>query len=423
MEDDTLKTPRGLRLHIGIFGRRNVGKSALLNALTGQGVSIVSEQPGTTTDVVEKTLEYPPLGPVVFLDTAGLDDEGSLGAQRNEASRRAMRRVDAALLVAEGENFAAPERAIAGELRALGVPFAILRNKTDLLAGHRPSRPDGLDTDVPVLDVSARSGLGLELVPQLLRGLLPMAGEENPPLLRDLAPSGGSVILVAPIDTGAPRGRLILPQVQAIRDCLDGGIASTVCRESEYAGVLAAHGRLPDLVVCDSQVIGMVAPLTPAGVPLTTFSILMARMKGDLAELARGAAVLHGLVPGDAVLIQEACSHHAQKDDIATVKLPRLLRRMAGGDLDIRYASGKGFSACDPGVRLVLHCGGCVITRRQMLGRLEDARAAGVPMTNYGLAISAASGVLERVLGPFPAALAAYREATGNHLKRCGKDA
>ena len=372
-------------------------------------MSIVSDRAGTTADVVEKTLEYAPLGPVVFLDTAGLDDGGSLGAQRSAASRRAMRRVDVALLVTDGALFGAPEEAILRELRALGVPVAVLRNKADNM-GHAPL-PPGLGRGVPVLDVSARSGKGLDELPAILRDLLPGAVAPQPPLLRDLVPAGGLVLLVAPIDSGAPKGRLIQPQTLAIRDCLDGGLVCMLCRDGEYRQALGRLDARPDLVVCDSQVVDSVVEQSPDGQLLTTFSILLARQKGDLGELARGAAMLCALEPGDAVLIQEACSHHAQDDDIATVKLPRLLRRMAGGDLDIRNAHGKDFSAYDPDLRLVVHCGACVITRRQMLSRLEAAGSCGLAMTNYGLAISAAKGVLERALGPFPEALAAYREA------------
>lgn len=411
MNDEMRDAPRGMRAHIGLFGRCNAGKSSLLNAITGQDVSIVSDSAGTTTDVVEKTLEYAPLGPVVFLDTAGLDDAGGLGGRRSAASRRAMRRVDAALLVADGALFGEPENAALEELRSLGVPVAILRNKAESM-GHAPL-PAGLATDVPVLDVSAISGQGLDALPGLLRDLLPGASSARAPLLRDLVPACGLVLLVAPIDSGAPRGRLIQPQALAIRDCLDGGIACMACRDGEYRISLEKLAGPPDLVVCDSQVVGKVVSQSAPGQMLTTFSILLARQKGDLEELARGAARLMALKPGDAVLIQEACSHHAQKDDIATVKLPRLLRRMAGGPLDIRHAHGKDFSAYDQDLRLAVHCGGCVITRRQMLSRLEAAAASGVPVTNYGMAISAASGVLERALGPFPHALAAWRKALG----------
>lgn len=403
------ETPRGLRLHIGIFGRRNAGKSSLVNAVAGQEVSIVSSSPGTTTDVVEKTMELGDLGPVVLLDSAGLDDAGSLGQQRCEASRRAMRRVDLALLITAGESFDAPEREIAAELASLGVPFAILRNKADLAGPGGLAPPVGLPRGVPVLDISAARGQGLEKVPGLLRSLLPGPKQAPEALVRDLLPAGALALLVAPIDAGAPQGRLILPQVQAIRDCLDGHALCLICRETEYAAALAALRQPPALVICDSQAVALVAGLTPPGTGLTTFSILMARFKGELPRLAAGAAELERLRPGDMVLIQEACSHHSQEDDIATVKLPRLLRSLAGGELDIRHAAGKDFSRPPAGCRLVVHCGACVITRKQMLARQQASAGLGVPMTNYGLAFSAAAGILERTLAPFPEALAAWR--------------
>lgn len=408
-------TPKGLRAHIVLAGRRNAGKSALFNALAGQPASIVSETAGTTTDAVEKTLEIAPLGPVVLMDTAGVDDEGALGHQRVEGTLAALRRADAALLVTDRDQWGEPEQWLAAQLEELELPYAVVRNKADL--GGSPDAVDAQRREppaaaaAPCLDASARTGLGLDEVVAVLARLLPQAALRQPPLLADLVPPGGLVVLVVPLDTGAPKGRLILPQVQAIRDCLDARALCLVTGVEDYAGALARLGQPPDLVVCDSQVVRETVAATPADIPLTTFSILMARLKGDLGAFAAGAAALAGLAPGDCVAIREGCSHHPQADDIGRVKLPRLLTGLAGGPLRVSVEAGKRDTPYPAACKAVIHCGACVLTRRQMLRRLEDAQAAGLPMTNYGLAISLAQGVLERVLAPFPDALAAYHAA------------
>lgn len=409
-------TPKGMRLHIALFGRRNVGKSSLLNALARQDVAIVSDTPGTTTDPVEKVMEFAPLGPVVFVDTAGLDDVGALGRQRAERSLKLIQRVDVALLVTDGI-WGEEEAQIAARLVEQRRPFAVLQNKADLVPESGTARPAGLAETVPVIRVSAKSGLGLEAIRMALAGLVPESALEQPPLLHDLLPEHGLVVLVVPIDTGAPRGRLILPQVQAIRDSLDGRKLALVSTEGELPLALSCLQEPPALVVCDSQVVHQANAVTPDSIPLTTFSVLMARLKGDLAVLARGAAALTRLEPGDPVQIQEACSHHPQKDDIAQVKLPRLLTRLAGGPLDIGYSVGKAFPEYRQPCRVVVHCGGCVLTRGQMLTRLHAASQTGVPMTNYGMAISLAQGVLQRVLSPFPAALASFNEARASQAR------
>ncbi|WP_165076758.1 MULTISPECIES: [FeFe] hydrogenase H-cluster maturation GTPase HydF [unclassified Desulfovibrio] len=399
--------PKGLRPHIALVGRRNAGKSSLLNALAGQAVSIVSETPGTTTDPVAKTMELAPLGPVVLLDTAGIDDEGALGGQRVERTKNALRGVDAALLVTDRGRWEAPERDLAALLEELAIPFAVIRNKADR-DGEGADELPGQHGEIPV---SAKSGAGVGAVVAALARILPEAALAQPPLLADLLPAGALAVLVVPLDSGAPKGRLIQPQVQAIRDCLDGHASCLVTTPGEYAGALGRLAVPPDLVICDSQVVRETVAATPEDVPLTTFSILMARLKGDLAELAAGAAALEGLAPGDTVVIQEGCSHHPQADDIGRVKLPRLLRALAGGDVKAVVAAGTEFFAYPEGARAVIHCGGCVITRRQMLGRMAAARGMGLPMTNYGVALSLGQGVLERALAPFPDALTAYREA------------
>ena len=396
--------PKGLRPHIALVGRRNAGKSALLNALAGQAVSIVSETPGTTTDPVAKTMELSPLGPVVLLDTAGIDDEGALGEQRVERTMNALRGVDAALLVTDADQWDAPERELAALLEERHIPFVVVRNKADLAPAQLP------ESEGP-LRVSALRGEGVGAVVAALARILPEAALQQPPLLAGLLPEGGLAVLVVPLDSGAPKGRLIQPQVQTIRDCLDGRASCLVTTPAEYAAMLERLAAAPDLVICDSQVVRETVAATPSDVPLTTFSILMARLKGDLAALAAGAAALAGLAPGDTVVIQEGCSHHPQADDIGRVKLPRLLRALAGGEVNVVMAAGTAFFAYPSEARAVIHCGGCVITRRQMLERMAEARARALPMTNYGVALSLGQGVLERALSPFPEALAAYRAA------------
>ncbi|MBD5646814.1 MAG: [FeFe] hydrogenase H-cluster maturation GTPase HydF [Desulfovibrio sp.] len=402
-----LGAPKGLRPHIALVGRRNAGKSALLNALAGQAVSIVSETPGTTTDPVAKTMELSPLGPVVLLDTAGIDDEGALGGQRVERTKSALCGVDAALLVTDGGRWDAPERELVALLEERHIPFVVVRNKADLGPAQLPEMqlPEG------ALHVSALKGNGVGAVVAALARMLPEAALQQPPLLAGLLPEGGLAVLVVPLDSGAPKGRLIQPQVQTIRDCLDGRASCLVTTPGEYASMLERLVAPPELVICDSQVVRETVVATPPDVPLTTFSILMARLKGDLAALAAGAAALAGLAPGDTVVIQEGCSHHPQVDDIGRVKLPRLLRALAGGEVNVVMAAGTAFFAYPEEARAVIHCGGCVITRRQMLERMAEARARALPMTNYGVALSLGQGVLERALSPFPEALAAYRAA------------
>lgn len=413
MSQAMMDTPKGLRLHIALLGRRNVGKSSLCNALVGQDVSLVSDTPGTTTDPVEKTLEMAPLGPVVFLDTAGLDDTGTLGELRARRSLQIVDRCDMALLVTEGNTWGDHEARLAALLRRKAIPFVVVRNKVDSLSTAStavPFVPQGLEADIPLVDVSAHTGYGLQALRSALAQRAPDTADVQP-LLADLLPEHGLLVLVVPLDTGAPKGRLILPQVQAIRDSLDGRKLCLVVTDAELPLIRSRLSRAPDLVVCDSQVVHRAAAETPDAIPLTTFSILMARRKGDLSVFARGAAALSRLQPGDTVCIQEACSHHPQEDDIARVKLPQLLQSLAGGTVHITVDAGKGFPRYAGDCKAVVHCGGCVITRRHMLARLQAAQAVGCPMTNYGMAISLAQGVLTRVLSPFPQALSAFQEA------------
>jgi len=406
------RAPKGLRLHIGIFGRRNVGKSSLLNAFTRQRVSIVSEQAGTTTDPVEKPMELLPLGPVLFIDTAGIDDEGALGAERVDRTRRAFDRSDLGLVVSDGA-WGAFEDTLLAELAARGVPAVVVFNKADV----GPPAPDLVarlsGEGHRVVTTAAPRGEGILDLRQALLDAAPADFLENPAILRDLVPPGEPAVLVTPIDKEAPRGRLILPQVQAIRDLLDGDAWCIVVKEDRLGEALAALARPPALVVTDSQAFREVAAATPAAVPMTSFSILFARFKGDLTSMAADAAAMDALRPGDRVLVAEACSHHPIEDDIGRVKIPRWLSRMAGGPLRFTTVQGHDFPDDLADYRLVVHCGACVQNRREVLGRVLACRRAGVPVTNYGVAIAHAFGILERALSPFPAALAAFRARRG----------
>lgn len=404
-----LETPKGLRLHIGLFGRRNSGKSTLMNALIGQAVSIVSGQPGTTTDPVEKPFELAPLGPVVFIDTAGLDDEGELGALRIEKTRQVLERVDVALVVVDTGGLTDTENELIATLREAKTPFAVVFNKTDLAAPPAEQLAQLAADEIETVSISASEQRGIDRVKEALFRQAPESRIEDPRLVGDLIGPGDLVVLVVPIDLGAPKGRLILPQVQTLRDILDADAMSLMVKERELASALARMREKPKLVVCDSQVVNKVAADTPRDVRLTTFSILMARFKGDMIGLAKGAGAISRLKPGDRVLIAEACSHHALADDIGRVKIPRWLRQYAGGHLDIEVRSGQDFPDDLSPYALIVQCGGCTVTRKQILVRQYRAARQGVPMTNYGMAISVSQGVIERALECFPAALDAYR--------------
>ena len=403
--------PKAGRLHIGIAGRVNVGKSSFLNALAGQDVAITSTVPGTTTDVVEKTMELLPLGPVTLIDTAGLDDTSELSAARIEKTRKALRRADILAIVVTPNAWSAHEDALLNEARTASVPALIVINKTDL---EEPSADFLSLLDIKRLTWIQGSATGAaeefrQTFKDAIRGLLPRLFTAPPSLIGDLLPAGGMAVLVVPIDLGAPQGRLIVPQVQSLRDLLDNDASALVVKDREYAATLTRLNRPPDLVVCDSQVVARVVADTPPQVPLTTFSILFARFKGELATLARGAGALNRLKPGDRVLIAEGCSHHPLEDDIGRIKIPRWLRQFAGCELDIVTCAGHVFPPDLDRYKVVIHCGGCVMTRQEMLSRLGEAGRENVAMTNYGLAISVLQGVLDRALSPFPDALAAYR--------------
>ena len=397
--------PKSLRLHIALFGRTNVGKSSFLNLIAGQDVSIVSEQPGTTTDVVEKTMELLPIGPVVFIDTAGLDDSTVLGGKRIEKTEKVFDRADVILLICEGEQFGEFEQAVEARAKEKRVPVIRVANKSDL------SDPSDLsDLSCNSTDFSSREKVLSQLKAQLL-AVCPEEFLQPPPLVGDLVKPGGIAVLIVPIDLQAPKGRLILPQVSTIRDALDNDAAALVVKEREYTHILSRLKTPPDLVVCDSQVVLKMIGDTPKEIPCTTFSILFARLKGDLPKLAAGAAAIERLKDGDKVLIAESCSHHAAEDDIGRVKIPRWLRQYCGCELKIDVYAGRDFPDNLSEYSLVVQCGGCMHNRREILSRIEKCEAAGVPITNYGLCISQTQGVLKRVLSPFPAALDAFERA------------
>jgi [FeFe] hydrogenase H-cluster maturation GTPase HydF len=403
-------TPKGLRLHIGLFGRRNVGKSSLLNALTRQAVSIVSEFAGTTTDPVEKPMELLPIGPVLFIDTAGIDDLGSLGALRVEKTRRVFDRTDVGVLVAEADHWGAFEEGLLAELKKRGIPAIVVFNKVDLAEPGAALLAELEQRNTLFVRTVAHQGDGLL---DLREALIASAPEElinTPAIIGDLVPAGELVMLVVPIDKEAPKGRLILPQVQTIRDLLDNDAYCIVVKERELREALQRLNRPPALVVTDSQAFLQVAADTPIDIPLTSFSILFARFKGDLTEFVRGAMAIDELRPGDRVLIAESCSHHPIADDIGRVKIPRWLTQYVGGQLEFSHVQGHDFPVDTGEFRLVIHCGACMTNRREVLSRILHCRQAGTPITNYGLTIAYSLGIFERALGPFPTALHVYRE-------------
>jgi [FeFe] hydrogenase H-cluster maturation GTPase HydF len=408
-----INTPKGSRLHIGIFGRRNVGKSSLLNALTRQQVSIVSDVAGTTTDPVEKPMELLPVGPVLFIDTAGIDDVGSLGAMRVERTRQVFDRADVGILVAEPAEWGPFEDAILHEFAARKIPAICVFNKSDLAKPSAETIARLADQKVRVVFTIAPRGEGIL---ELREALIEKAPEEfinAPRILGDLLPAGELAMLVVPIDLEAPKGRLILPQVQAIRDALDVDAYCMVVKERELRDALDRLRRPPALVVTDSQGFLKVAGDTPREIPLTSFSILFARAKGDLSDFVRGALAIETLRPGDKVLIAEACSHHPIGEDIGRVKIPRWLTQYVGGRLEFASVQGHDFPQNLSEYKLVVHCGGCMWNRREMLSRILHCRRAGVPIANYGMTIAYTLGIFERALESFPAALETYRQLRG----------
>jgi [FeFe] hydrogenase H-cluster maturation GTPase HydF len=400
---------KSFRLHIGIFGRRNVGKSSLLNALTRQQVSIVSELAGTTTDPVEKAMELQPIGPVMFIDTAGVDDEGSLGELRIGKTRQVLDRTDVAVLVAECGAWTEFEDGLIAEFARRRTPLVVVFNKCDL-ATPDPELIARLEREaIPCTETNACDGTGLEELRKAILRSTPPEHMRETPVLADLVGAGEMAVLVVPIDKEAPKGRLIQPQVQAIRDLLDGDAFCLVVKERELRAALDRLTKPPKLVVTDSQAFLKVAADTPREIPLTSFSILFARLKGDLATQVEGALAVERLRSGDRVLIAEACAHHPIGEDIGRVKIPRWLTQYTGAKLEFIHTQGHDFPPDLSSYSLVVHCGACMWNRREMTARIEQCREAGVPITNYGLTIAYSLGIFERALEPFPAALDVYR--------------
>ena len=404
------ETPSGERVHIGFFGRRNAGKSSVVNAVTGQELAVVSDVKGTTTDPVSKAMEILPLGPVVVIDTPGFDDEGGLGEKRVAQARKILGRTDIAVLVIDAsEGLKKTDGELAGLFRERNIPFLVALNKSDVA---EDSEDHVLDEEEPgllqsvaagsqgMVHVSALSGDGIYELRERIAALRPEGSDAR--LVADRIKAGDLIVLVVPIDKAAPKGRLILPQQQTIRDILDAGAASVVVRDSELEETLAGLGRKPDLVITDSQVFGRVDSIVPEDVPLTSFSILMARYKGLLDEAVRGVTAVRDLKDGDRVLIAEGCTHHRQCGDIGTVKIPKWLDDHTGRKLVYETASGTGFPEDLSGYALVVHCGGCMLNEKEVTRRTKQAADQGVPITNYGTLIAYLHGILGRSLEIFP---------------------
>lgn len=397
-------TPSAERVHIGIFGKRNAGKSSLINAVTSQNLAIVSDIKGTTTDPVMKAMELLPLGPVVLIDTPGLDDSGELGLMRIQKAHQALNRCDIAVLVIDALEGITPEDGkILEKIQKKQIPCILAINKCDLLSSFDSPVPltDSLPDSIHTIRISARNGQGIFELKEMLAASLPEE-DKGRRIVGDLIHPSSLVILVIPIDKAAPKGRLILPQQQTIRDILDSGAYALTVRETELAAALSSLGRTPDLVITDSQAFSYVAEIVPEEIPLTSFSILFARYKGNLKTLADGARALDSLKEDDTILISEGCTHHRQCEDIGTVKLPNLIRKHTGcKDLTFSFTSGTEFPADLSGFSMIVHCGGCTLNEREMKYRLSCAEDAGIPITNYGTAIAHMNGILPRCLQPF----------------------
>lgn len=394
--------PKSLRLQIALFGRVNAGKSSFLNLITGQQTAITSEIAGTTTDVVEKAQELLPLGPVLWIDTAGFGDESELGEKRLAKTRRVLDRADIVLLVCQGDTIAAPEQEIIRMAAERNIPLIKIFNQADK---YNIGATDGIA--VNSLDLSSRDSV-LNKLKAALIAVCPDDYLNALPLVGDLAAEHSTVVMMIPIDYEAPKGRLIMPQVQAIRDCLDHQQCVLAVKENDFAAALNNFKTPPALIICDSQAVDKMVEMTPPDIKCTTFSILMARFKGDLGKMVHGAAMLNRLEDGDKILIAESCTHHAMEDDIGRVKIPNLIRKKTGKMLQIDHVSGCDFPDNLSEYKLVIQCGGCVINRREILSRIYKCEQAGVAITNYGVCISELKGVLQRVIEPFDDVYANY---------------
>lgn len=398
------QTPMSERVHIGFFGKRNAGKSSVMNAVTGQDIAVVSDVMGTTTDPVYKSMELLPLGPVVMMDTPGIDDEGELGALRVRKSYQVLNKTDVAVLVIDATAGISPEdEALLGRIRRKKIPYLVVMNKIDLTAeekGRQIREELGL-SESGFVPVSASDGSGIR---ELKEKIAAAARAEEPEkyIVRDLVSPSDFVILVVPIDKAAPKGRLILPQQQTIRDLLDGNAVSVVVKETELGQTLGQLGKKPALVITDSQAFGQVSRDVPEDILLTSFSILFARYKGNLESAVKGVTALDRLEDGDTILISEGCTHHRQCDDIGTVKIPKWIREYTGKEIRIETTSGTEFPDELGKYRLIVHCGGCMLNEREMKYRLSCAQDQGVPMTNYGILIAYVKGILKRSVEVFP---------------------
>lgn len=386
------ETPMANRVHIGFFGCRNAGKSSLVNKLTNQDIAVVSDTAGTTTDPVKKAMEILPIGPVMIIDTPGYDDVGVLGEMRVARTRRILNRTDAAVLVADAKSgLRSADKELIELFERKNIPYVAAFNKCDLCNKREKA-------DKNEIYVSAKTGEGINALKDLLGKVI--GGGVQKPLVSDLIDKGDTVVLVIPIDKAAPKGRIILPQQQVLRDVLDSGAIAAVCRETELAATLGSLNKKPRLVITDSQAFAEVAKIVPDDVPLTSFSIIMARYKGLLSAAAKGVKKIKDLKDGDTVLISEGCTHHRTCEDIGAVKLPMLLKKFTGVDLKIETSSGGCFPEKLKKYALIIHCGGCMINEREMLYRTKCAEDEGVPITNYGTALASINGIFERSMRP-----------------------
>lgn len=405
------ETPRANRLHIALFGKRNAGKSSIINALTGQEIALVSDVKGTTTDPVYKAMEILPIGPVVLIDTAGLDDEGELGELRKKKAMEVLTKTDVAILVIDAEIGVTDfDKNILSKIRERNISIIGALNKTDTntISADALSKMQN-QLDLKLIPVSAISNKGIDLIKNELIKIVP-EDEDKFKIVGDLISPGDFVVLVTPIDKAAPKGRLILPQQQVIRDILESDAIAVVTKEYELKETLANLGKKPRMVITDSQVFLKVAADTPKDIPLTSFSILFARNKGNLTELVKGAKAIKNLKDGNKILIAEGCTHHRQSDDIGKVKIPRWLRQITGKKLEFDFASGVSFTENIKNYALIVHCGGCMLNRKAMLYRIEQAQNAEVPIVNYGVLISYVQGIFDRALEVFPMAKLTWEE-------------
>ncbi|MDR0502339.1 MAG: [FeFe] hydrogenase H-cluster maturation GTPase HydF [Treponema sp.] len=397
------ETPSANRVHIAFFGRRNAGKSSLVNAVTGQNLAVVSEIKGTTTDPVYKAMELLPLGPVVMIDTPGFDDEGELGELRVNRAKQVLNKTDAAVLVLDGslpsaDTLSSAEAELTGLFAAKGIPYIAVLNKCELSNQNMP----GMAYENEILPVSAKTGFNINLLKEKI-AVLSLAEEPAQRLVADLIQSGDLVILVIPIDKAAPKGRLILPQQQMIRDILEAGGAALAVKESELALTLDATGKKPALVITDSQVFAQVSAIVPDEIPLTSFSILFARYKGFLQTAVRSAAALDTLRENDKILVCEGCTHHRQCDDIGTVKIPKMIKKHTGKDFEFSFCTAGDFPQDLTSYALIIHCGACMLNEREMRYRRLLAEEQKIPFTNYGITIAHMAGILERSMEIFKA--------------------